>query len=341
MKSGAVSEQATPELPKWLGEQWQRIKENALADRLGHAILLSGPKGVGKQILADEIRKIALCGEREAPSCGRCRSCEVAAAGNHSDDHSLSLPDDKKTISVDQVRHLITKLSLSPAYNNRKFGLVYPAESMTTAAANALLKTLEEPPGDTLLVLVSHNVSTLPATVLSRCQVIQCGAPQYAEGRAWLTQATGTADGDVCLQLAGGAPFQAFNYYNQGVEKIYSSVIEDVSKLRNGVVDLVHVASAWSGEHLDVRLRCLYSITKQLALEALDLDGELAHKSDLKSLRMSDGQIKLSSILGYQDSVVRARASLDGPLNQQLMLEKLLAPWSNGFSTQGLEYRNA
>ncbi|MFK8029687.1 MAG: hypothetical protein AB8G18_05575 [Gammaproteobacteria bacterium] len=331
---------APTKLPNWLTAPWERVQENARIDRLGHAVLLSGPKGVGKQILAEHIRKLALCGKRSVPACGNCRSCEVAAAGNHADDHAVVLPEDKKNISVDQIRHLISKLGLSPSYENRKFALVYPAEAMTNAAANALLKTLEEPPGDTLLVLVSHNVSTLPATVMSRCQVIQCGAPEHSEGRAWLTESAGTTKGDVCLMLAGGAPFQALKYYEQGVEEVYSSVIEDISRLRNDASDLVAVASGWSDVHLDVRLLSLYAVLKQLVLEALDLDGELAHKSELKSLRMKEGQIKLSSLLGYQDAVVRARASLDGPLNQQLMLEKLLAPWSNGFRTQGLEYRN-
>lgn len=339
MTQADTQELITASLPFWLETQWEQLKQNAGADRLGHAILLSGPKGVGKKLLADELRKLALCGERSVPACGKCRSCEVAAAGNHPDDYALFLPEDKKSISVDQVRELISKLSLSPSYNNRKFGVVFPAEAMTTAAANALLKTLEEPPGETLLVLVSHRVSSLPATVISRCQVVHCGAPSHSEGRSWLTHALGTREGDVCLMLAGGAPFEAYKYYKQGVETIYSSVVEDIGRLKNDSTDLVSVVSGWTDQHLDVRLLSLYAITRQLAFEALDLEGELAHKSDLKSLRMGQGQIKLSALLGYQDAVVRARATLDGPLNDQLMLEKLLAPWSNDFRTYELEYR--
>ncbi len=329
-----------PELPEWLLPQWEQLQENARAGRLGHAILLSGPKGVGKHLLADELRKLVLCGERAVPACGVCRSCQVAAAGNHSDDHSLCVPDDKKAISVDQVRDLIARLALSPSYANRKFALIAPAEAMTTAAANALLKTLEEPPGDTLLVLISHHASRLPATVISRCQVVQCGAPSHAIGRAWLTEALGSAGGETCLMLAGGAPFEALSYYNQGIEEIYSSVIEDLARLRNDSADIVTIAASWSKEHLNERLLSLYAVTRQLAFEALDLEGELAHKTDLKSLRLDQGQIKLSALLGYQDEVVRARGTLEGPLTQQLQLEKLLAPWSNGFRTYELEYRN-
>ncbi|MEM7083514.1 MAG: DNA polymerase III subunit delta' C-terminal domain-containing protein [Pseudomonadota bacterium] len=327
-------------LPSWLHSPWQQIQDNAARGRLGHALMLTGPEGVGKHLLAQAIRELALCGEHAVPACGICRSCVVARAGNHADDHEVLRPADKKTISVEQIRELIGKLDLSPSYGNRKIGLIAPAETMTTAAANALLKTLEEPPGDALLILVSHSTRALPATVLSRCQRIECAAPSYPEGRAWLTDALGSAEGDVCLSLAGGAPFQAEKYYNQGVESIYSSVIEDVSRLRLGRADVISVASGWTDEHLDVRLRTLYSMIRQLALEALDLEGELAHKTDLQSLRQGRGEIKLSALLGYQDAVLRARARLDSPLNQQLMIEALLAPWAEGLNSQGLEYQH-
>ena len=320
-------------MPEWLLPQWQRLQEASKNDRAGHAILFSGPKGVGKHRLAAELIRLALCDQSDDVACGSCRSCTCwQRLGNHPDYHSLVVPEDKSTIGVDQVRALVDRLSLSPTYQNRKVGIIRPAESMTQAAANALLKTLEEPPGDTLLILVSHQAWRLPATIISRCQTVSCGVPKPAEARRWLNEFSGEAGWEVSLELAGGAPLQAIIYKKQNVESLFEEIIDDLIGFR------WQSRPGERGRGLGrrasrVRLTGLYKVLRQLVLKRLGLEGELAHKSGFEVLHNALQDIKLSAMLGYQDKVLRTQTRLAGPLNQQLLLEELLAPWTDGFKT--------
>ncbi|NNF15399.1 MAG: DNA polymerase III subunit delta' [Gammaproteobacteria bacterium] len=324
-------------IPVWLDTQWQRLQDGVRDGRLGHAILLTGPQGVGKSILAAELKKLVLCAEHKVPACGHCRSCQVAAAGNHPDVHILEVLEDKTAILVEQVRELVEALTYTPTYASHKIALIRPAEKMNQNSFNALLKTLEEPPGDTLLVLLSHSASKLPATIISRCQAVHCGVPNAAVAAKWLNEQTGEGDWEVSLELAGGAPFQAIDYKKQGVNKLFASIIEDLLGLNDGSSDLVAVAQEWNRAHLALRLVSLYKLLRLLTLHKCGLEGELAHKSGFSSLHKVARDIKLSTLLGYQHKVVLTIAGLDSQLNSELMLDDLLAPWVHGFNNYQLE----
>ena len=119
-----------------------------------------------------------LCRENEpAGLCSHCRSCTLLAAGSHPDYFDLQPDEGKQVIKVDQVRALIGKLDLTTSISERKVACIHPAEEMNAAAANALLKSLEEPAGNTVLILVSDNPGRLPVTIRSRCQAISVNQP--------------------------------------------------------------------------------------------------------------------------------------------------------------------
>jgi len=183
-----------------------------------HALLLDGPRGLGKRTLALNLARGLLC-ETPGPNgiaCGACASCHYVAAGQHPDlqliepfvideDGEVKVQD---PILIDRIRALIDWVQLTSHRGRAKVAVIVPAEAMNAAAANALLKTLEEPPPSTYLILVAHQPGRVPATLRSRCRRMISPRPSAASAEAWLTQ-QGVAKPGAVLAQAGGSPLTA------------------------------------------------------------------------------------------------------------------------------------
>ena len=208
-----------PHWPELLPWQLPAARE-ALAARASwpHAILLDGPRGIGKRTLAVNLARALLCETAEAGgfACGGCASCHYIAAGQHPDLQMIEpfiIDDDGKVkaqdpIPVDRIRALIQWVQLTSHRGRAKVAVIVPAESMNPAAANALLKTLEEPPPSTYLILVAHQPGRVPATLRSRCRRMPAPRPATEVAEAWLQQ-KGVAKPQFALAQAGGAPITA------------------------------------------------------------------------------------------------------------------------------------
>ena len=226
----------------WLQSLETEFAERLGAERLAHAFLLSGPSGSGKLALATGFVASALCLEQSYPACRNCRSCQLLESGAHPDRYILSYEEHPKTgelrkdILIGQVRALIGSLQLTRGLSPRKAALVHPAEAMTKSAANALLKTLEEPPGDSVLILVSHNPSRLPATIRSRCQRFNARLPEPSLALEWLSAKgrASRAEAKLALEAAAGSPLRALRMLEDGGMEQYRLVGETLSALRSG-----------------------------------------------------------------------------------------------------------
>src|SRR5690554_6066875 len=207
-----LAEQLLP----WCEPQWQRLLQQREADRLPHALLLSGPAGTGKAIFAEVLASLLLCHQPvgNAP-CGHCHSCELHAAGHHPDLVRVSPEAEGKPIKVDQVRVLIDHLHSTAQQGGYRVVIMEPAESLNTSSANALLKILEEPGENTVLILISHQPGQLMPTIRSRCQRIDFTIPSAEQATAWLADTLGL-DSDRAhqlLRLSHGAPLKARRLY--------------------------------------------------------------------------------------------------------------------------------
>lgn len=220
----------------WLQPHWQFFLERLQQDRMAHAIMIEGPAGSGKNALATAMVAKLLCSEEQPGACGQCRSCKLLEGGGaHPDRFELHPEEDSKIIKVDQIRQLIGSLSLTTSISARKVAYIHPADVMNTNSANALLKSLEEPTGDAVMILVSSDASRLPVTIRSRCQSIVINQPNRQQALDWLSSSSDktTEELAMALQAAGGSPLRALDYLDSPELDAFRSVTNGLAELLN------------------------------------------------------------------------------------------------------------
>ena len=251
---------SAPKLP-WHGAQWDRIEDMCSTERLPHAILIKGPKGVGKSLFAERLCTLLLCMETTKAPCGVCRGCTLAGSGTHPDFSLVTPENESATISVTQIRGLIGSLTFTAALGRPKVGIIRPAERMTTAAANSLLKTLEEPPGDTVLILVAHTGGWLAPTLVSRCQSIEIPSVSVEQGRAWVkANISPEQDPDLLMTLSRGQPLTAVSWAQSGELSVRVELFEDFTALLGTDPRPVETASRWKSLGLERSAQWLDSL---------------------------------------------------------------------------------
>ncbi len=317
----------------WQDDQWQRIVTMQAGARLPHALLLRGPEGVGKYRFARRLVSALLCERQEFQNrpCGDCRGCRLIAAGTHPDLHELAPLEGKQQIGIDQVRSLIERIGLTPQYGGRKAVLVAPAERMTRAAANTLLKTLEEPPGDALFVLVAQRAGALPATIRSRCQMVDFPVPDAEAARPWLAAGLGSEEAaKTALRLAHGAPLNARLLAADGGLDAREAILEDLERLIRGDADPITTAERWRDMGLLEALYWLLSMVCDLVrLKNGRLAHSLTHSDRGPAMQGLARGLDLTGLFRPFDLLIEARRAALGQLNlnEQLMLESIAIEW--------------
>ncbi len=178
------------------------VLKRALANRtLAHAYLFSGEEGIGKKMTAFALAAAVNCANRGPEGgCGECPSCRKVASGGHPDVHLLGPDGDE--IKIDQIRQIQADLALKPFEGAKKTLIIDSAERMNQASANAFLKTLEEPPGDALIILVTSMPQSLLPTIRSRCQELRFQPlPRHTLAQALVKQ-RGLSEGDAWFLAA-------------------------------------------------------------------------------------------------------------------------------------------
>ena len=313
----------TKDLP-WLEPQKALLRRAYAAGRLAHALLIHEARGAGGDVLASWAAQLVLCADAADAPCGVCAACRRTLPGTHPDLIRLQPLEESRQIRIEQVRELSAELALTSHQGGYKVAILSPADALNRAAANALLKTLEEPTPRTLLILVATQPSKLPATVLSRCQRLAVRAPARSEALAWLQSVRGVAEWGAALDALGDAPLFAAESDPQTVVEFAAETRRMLEEASGGAGDPVATAERWGRTDLPLRLLCIENwLTDRIRRHFAGAGFSVEMSAGVQL--QGDPQIPtIRRLFGLMDAVQELKSSLDAPLNRSLALESLL-----------------
>lgn len=303
---------------------------------LPHALLLTGPEGIGKGVFAQALAARLLCeSQTDGGACGACPSCRWFASGNHpdyryvipeADAEGESVEAEKKKASrqirIDQIRALEDFVYVGGHRNGARVVVIEPTEAMNASAENSLLKILEEPPSSVYFILVSSHWRRLLPTIRSRCRVQKLPRPSPTQAREWL-DTQGNPDAVNLLPLLGEAPLQALEESECGRGSILLSVLASLAEPGR---DPLALAARWQaqlqlkadgGLPMESFVRTVQSWVVDLALK------NAAGRSRFADGRLGGGTATTAGLLRCYNELMKFRALASHPLNPQLFLEDI------------------
>ena len=290
---------------------------SAQAGRIVHALLFTGPKGTGKKSMAEIFARSVLCTGENKP-CDACPACKKVLGGSHPDVHYVT--PEKNIIKVEQIRILTEKLALSSYEGGRKIAVIHPADAMNESAQNALLKTLENPTGDTLFFLLTDAPGTLLPTIISRCLQVRFSCLDIPACASVLASQHGVAaqDADRLAYLAQGSVGRALEIHADGE---YLLLRERVIAALEGIRTPADVAAAIAGMG-DLKGR------EETVLEIMELwarDLMRSQNGALASEGADAGKLQTSKYSGSMllKRIVLARQQLHANLSWASVLESM------------------
>lgn len=302
----------------WLNSFTESWQGRAAQGRIPHAVMLLGTAGVGKRCAAAWIARQKL-GIRDTDGLPEY----PLNIPEHADLRWLRPPEDKHTIGIEQIRDLVGDLSLTSFLGGGKVAVIEPANAMTANAANSLLKTLEEPPGDALLVLVADKLGRLPATIFSRCQRISIPVPPQSDSLAWLDRLQPATSWPQALRAAGNAPLAAIMASERlEATQAMSRDFVALSEKKSAPLD---VAAKWARYEPEFVLDWLCREVQECIYGA---SGEVLPTADRALGHSVPERMDRRNLFCYLDTINRLRGQPAGSFNVQLTLESLLIDWA-------------
>lgn len=319
----------------WHRRQWAQLERMVSGGRLPHALLLSAARGSGADDFARSLAGALLCtaGDGGLQACGECKSCRLWQAGTHPDLLWVQPEEAGKQIRIDAVRELIRYAGLTSQYGRFKIALLEPAEAMNRNAANSLLKTLEEPPAQSLIVLVSYQPSSLPVTVRSRCQRLDLPVAATVDVIAWLADRIGSEhDAAALLAASGNAPLAAVEMLENGRHAHRQALLDELRALSVGKADPVKTAEQWTRYGArDVLVWLTTFVEDMIRLKSLDNPPRLAGADARAALQALAERLDLAGLFGIHERLAEQYRLVTGPYNvrEQELLEDFTIGWSD------------
>lgn len=310
------------------------LQRSMVGNRVAHAYLFEGIAGCGRRTTALALISALFCQQPEqGDACGRCSSCKKLAAGNHPDLHLLQPLPDKRDISIEQVRELQQILSLRPFEAKRKACLIEPAEQMTLGAANSLLKTLEEPPGHAVIVLLATQTDRLLPTVRSRCQHLRF-APLTVPDLIALLERQGMEPSVAATvaPLAEGSLEQAREQDNEAAAAFRQTLLEALRQVRPQQIATVFDTSERLASSRDETLE-LFSLLISLLRDMILLRSAAADRITNRFLqdRLTEEADRFhpAGLMEALELALETRRAIQGNVNAKLALDRFLLRYSH------------
>lgn len=334
----------------WQNEAWQQWQQ--LRQRLPHAILFHGPAGIGKTAFAEACAKSLLCEMPTADghACGSCDACgwfvqyshpdyrrvrpEALDDGEGAEEESAESKKAKsskapsKEIKIDQVRALSDFMNISTHRSGMRVITLHPAEALNTAAANSLLKMLEEPPPRTMFLLTTNSIDRLLPTILSRCRKFALAMPDREAALLWLKEQQ-LSDADSWLAEQGGAPLAALESSQTGMRETMDEFLQQLA--RPGVDAALKTAERLQKTPVSDLVACLqrwlYDLLSAKLSETIRYYPRYRKELDALAAR-TNAAVLLSAIKELNER----RAIAEHPLAPRLFIEDMLLDYSTLFS---------
>lgn len=319
----------------WQLQNWQNVLAQFRQNRMPHAFMFLGPSGIGKIDFARALAQRILCDEVQASeyACGQCRSCKLYVAENHPDFYAVFPEEKAKVIKIQQLRELIEKLGSKSQRGGYQVALIYPAEAMNRSAANALLKTLEEPAGQVLIILICHQSGLIPATIFSRCQKIFFAAYMDDATLTWLQQRIDTSiDARLLLRLAGNAPLQAVHLSESNYLKLRDQVLYYLLDIQQQQVHPISLVETWIKQDVAMVMQVIVSVILDIVRLQLNVSIQYITNQDrmepLQIMSRVCERIKLQRFLNDVQSAQQLLSNSILHANEQLLLESVFIKWT-------------
>jgi DNA polymerase III subunit delta' len=314
----------------WLRPALRQLDAALATKRFGHAWLIAGPPGIGKVNLALVFaHRLLARGATAAPADLGAAEAVVAMrerhapADHHPDLHWVYPEEDKRTIAVEQIRTASESLNLKSHRGGAKVVLIEPADGMTPSAANALLKTLEEPSDETFLLLVSHQPDRLPATIRSRCQRLNVARPSQAEVARWLGRDSEELSGP--WRITGGSPLQIAAFFSDGDQRIIKQLSDELALVCRDEIEVGTVAASWAKSNAELALTWLTrELNRHIRARLATSDSTSVTDPQGGALHNGFGQLTLTRLFDQYDTADRLLGQLGSGLNIELALQAML-----------------
>lgn len=314
-------------------KQTDTIKRALDSGTLPHAYLFSGMGGIGKRLIALKLAEALQCSSTDSKPCGRCAGCKKIKEGNHPD--LIELQADGKFIKIDQIRGLQKRLGLRPFEGKATVCIIDGAEKMNLSAANALLKTLEEPPQGTYLILLTENMRQVISTVISRCRRLSFNPLSADVISSMLIKDKGIAEKDA--KAAAGISEGSMGKAIELLECFDAEEREQMFKL---VIDFKNVDDVFSISEKLTKKEGAIKLIDFIDMLKFFLRDLMVFKSGIKKdkllnitsdeiLKQGAGSFSLAALIELFETVAKTETAIMMNVNKRLAVENMLLKFYN------------
>lgn len=296
-------------------------------NQVSHCYIFEGPKGMGKYELSLIFAQSLLCENFNTNPCNKCLSCIKINSNNHPDLHIIN--NEETTIKREEIDELIESVYMKPYESAKKVYIIKEAHEMTTQAANTFLKTLEEPPGDSVIILLTSNANLLIPTIVSRCQTIKFRNVSKETIKAYLKENFGTSDekADLAAEYSKGILNKSVNIIkgNDNILQYRTEIIELFDKTINSDAEIIYELENYFEENkdkIDTIIEIIMIWIRDITFMQNNMDNLIINK-DFKHLAKSHGQL-MKNNLNLIELMQKTSDNIKSNVNYRLAIDNML-----------------